>query len=370
MLREFGAVHAFGRSFPVMRIAGLEADFTPSPKPSGDFAAAARRRDLTINAIGLDPLTGEMLDPLGGRADLAARVLRAADARTFGSDPLRGLRVVQLAARFALEPDAELRALCAGLDLSGLPGERVKVELDKLLLPAPQPSKGLELCVRLQMLRFFAELAALVARKATSGPRRCARSTRPPRCARAGADERPLPVRRALSRFRRAPTRRAASSSGCALRTRSSARCSRSSSTTSRPAAPARERIAEGLSRLARRLAEAHVSPALLERVARADCWGRTTPEARARRFEAGDRFLAAIAALEIPAAGPAGRGARPAPARARVRGRPRVRADPRALSGGAGRDGLARSRGDPAPRARQFAFSNNTHAARFYTRR
>ena len=162
VLRGFGAVHAFGRSFPVMRIAGLDADFTLTPER--DFAAAARRRDLTINAIGLDPLTGEILDPLGGRADLAARVLRAADAPTFASDPLRGLRVVQLAARFGLEPDAELRALCAALDLSGVPGERVKVELDKLLLQAPRPGHGLELLHSMRMHRFFPELASLVER--------------------------------------------------------------------------------------------------------------------------------------------------------------------------------------------------------------
>ena len=123
VLRGFGEMHAFGRSFPVMRVAGREIDF--SLARGSDFAEAARRRDLTIHAIGLDPLSGELLDPLGGRADLAARVLRAADPRTFGSDPLRGLRVMQVAARFAMEPDAELLALCRALDLADLPGERL-----------------------------------------------------------------------------------------------------------------------------------------------------------------------------------------------------------------------------------------------------
>src|SRR5262249_35037672 len=164
VLREFGPVHAFGRSFPVMRIAGLEADFATTP--DREFATAARRRDLTINAIGLDPLTGEILDPLGGRADLAARALRAADPRTFGSDPVRGLRVAQLAARFALEPDAELRALCASLDPSGLPGERVRIELDKVLLDASHPGRGLDLLRELEQLRVLPELGALAQRDA------------------------------------------------------------------------------------------------------------------------------------------------------------------------------------------------------------
>ena len=158
VLRGFGEVLAFGRSFPVMRVVGLEIDF--SLARGADFAEAARRRDLTIHAIGLDPLSGEILDPLGGRADLAARVLRAADARYFGSDPLRGLRVMQIAARFAMEPDAELVALCAALDLSDLPGERLRVEFDKLLLGAQQPSRGLEVLRRTHLLRFFPELAA------------------------------------------------------------------------------------------------------------------------------------------------------------------------------------------------------------------
>ena len=155
-LRGFGDVRAFGRSFPVMRVVGREIDF--SLARGLDFPEAARHRDLTIHAIGLEPLSGELIDPLGGRADLAARVLRAADPRTFGSDPLRGLRVMQIAARFAMEPDAELLALCRALDLAGLPGERVLIEFDKLLMRADQPSRGLDVLHRTDLARFFPDL--------------------------------------------------------------------------------------------------------------------------------------------------------------------------------------------------------------------
>jgi tRNA nucleotidyltransferase (CCA-adding enzyme) len=155
-LGRFGEVRAFGRSFPVMRVVGREIDF--SLARGSEFAEAARHRDLTIHAIGLDPLSRELLDPLGGRADLEARVLRAADPRTFGSDPLRGLRVVQVAARFAMEPDAELLALCAALDLADLPGERLRIEFDKLLLRADRPSRGLDVLRRTGLARFFPEL--------------------------------------------------------------------------------------------------------------------------------------------------------------------------------------------------------------------
>jgi len=53
---------------------------------------AFRRRDLTINAMGLDLLSGELLDPFGGLADLKAGMLRAVDPITFILDPLRVLR--------------------------------------------------------------------------------------------------------------------------------------------------------------------------------------------------------------------------------------------------------------------------------------
>ena len=272
VLRGFGAVHAFGRSFPVMRLAGLEADFTLPPDSAPDFAAAARRRDLTINAIGLDPLTQEILDPLGGRADLEARVLRAADARTFGSDPLRALRVVQLAARFDLEPDTELRALCARLDLSGLPGERVKVELDKLLLQAPRPGRGLELLREMQLVRSFPELAALAQRDGAWARTLCALDTAAELRGGVSTGEQPAflyavlcrefdtldAVRGFLERLR-APNALVAQVLALVEHHRAPVELPREG------APPAAYR------RLARRLADAQVSPALLERVARAD---------------------------------------------------------------------------------------------------
>ena len=158
VLANFGKVHAVGRAFGVFRVAGIDADFSlprrdnkrgpghrgfdVAPDPSLDFAEAARRRDLTVNSIGLDPLTGEVLDPHGGRRDLKRRVLRATDPAHFSDDPLRGLRVAQLAARLEMIPDEELVALCGSLDIDELSGERVFDEFRKLLLRAAKPSIG------------------------------------------------------------------------------------------------------------------------------------------------------------------------------------------------------------------------------------
>jgi len=104
------------------------------------------RRDFTVNALAYDPRAGTLLDATGGRADLAARRLRAVgDARArFREDALRPLRAARLAAvlEFTLEPSTR-DALTAVADLvPRLSAERVRDELAKLLL-APRPSVGI-----------------------------------------------------------------------------------------------------------------------------------------------------------------------------------------------------------------------------------
>ena len=119
-----------GRAFGVFRVGDLPMDlslprrdskrgpghrgFDVAPDPSLDFAEAARRRDLTVNSIGIDPLTAEVLDPHGGRRDLERRVLRATDPVHFPEDPLRGLRVAQLAARLEMARQTTSWSRCAG----------------------------------------------------------------------------------------------------------------------------------------------------------------------------------------------------------------------------------------------------------------
>ena len=68
----------------------------------------ALRRDFTINALLLDPVSGEVLDFVGGRADLNARLIRAIGdpERRFREDHLRLLRAVRFAARLGFEIEA------------------------------------------------------------------------------------------------------------------------------------------------------------------------------------------------------------------------------------------------------------------------
>src|SRR6516162_9901039 len=97
-----------------------------------------QRRDFTINGLLMDPLDGDrVLDFVGGRADLAAGIVRAIGdpERRFQEDKLRMLRAVRFAARFGYTIDpATLEAiqkLAPGIHQ--VSRERVRDELTKML---------------------------------------------------------------------------------------------------------------------------------------------------------------------------------------------------------------------------------------------
>ncbi len=108
---------------------------------------AARRRDFTMNAIAEDPLTGDILDPMQGRADLENGILRVVDGEHFGEDPLRVLRAAVFAAQFELtiDPDSEKIIRATVPSLHDLHRERIGEEWRKLLTRPVQPSRGLAL---------------------------------------------------------------------------------------------------------------------------------------------------------------------------------------------------------------------------------
>ena len=175
-LRALGKVRRIGRAFPVLRVGSLPVEvalprresktgpghlgFDVVVDPDMRFEEAARRRDLTLNAMGLDPLTGELFDPYGGARDLEAGVMRATDSGKFPEDPLRGLRVAAFASRFGFTADRELHRLCSELDLSELSPERILDELGKLLR-GREPSRGFRFLAATGLLRFLPEVDAL-----------------------------------------------------------------------------------------------------------------------------------------------------------------------------------------------------------------
>jgi len=113
------------------------------------------RRDFTMNAVALEPDTGAITDPFGGRADMARKLVRAVGdpLARFREDGLRPMRAVRQAAQLGFDVDeATLAAIEPTLDVfRKVSAERVRDEMLKLL-GAPKPSRGLELMRRTGLL--------------------------------------------------------------------------------------------------------------------------------------------------------------------------------------------------------------------------
>jgi tRNA nucleotidyltransferase/poly(A) polymerase len=113
-----------------------------------DPALDAQRRDFTINGLMQDPLSGEVLDYVGGRADLGQRIVRAiGDAeRRFSEDHLRMLRAVRFAARlnFSIAPATLAAIQRLAPAICKISAERVRDELIRILTEGGA-RRGLEL---------------------------------------------------------------------------------------------------------------------------------------------------------------------------------------------------------------------------------
>lgn len=346
LLASRGEVIAVGRTFGVLRVKGLDVDFSVPRRdnkvgkghrdfrmeldPGMSFEDAARRRDLTINSIGWDPLSGEVLDPFGGREDLRSGTLRATDPETFSEDPLRALRVAQFAARLSMRPEPALLDLCSRQDLSSLSGERVQGELEKLLLRAPAPSTGFELLRETGLLRHFPELEAMVGvpqdpewhPEGTVWEHTMMVVDEAARARVGSRDEDLVLMYSALCHDLGKPATTVTDDEG---RIRSPSHEAEGVA----PTVELMERLrlpgaiieqvavivryhlapanftsqgatARAYRRLARKFTEAGSSLVMLERLARCDHFGRTTPDARAREFPAGDAFLERARELEV----------------------------------------------------------------------
>ena len=168
--RDFGTIGA--------RKAGVQLEITTyrsdsyqpsSRKPAVEYGetieADLHRRDFTVNAMAVSLPARGFVDPYGGLADLAARVLRtpATPQVSFGDDPLRMLRAARFAAQldFAVAPEvvAAMRDMAGRIDI--VSAERVRDELVKLVC-SPYPRAGLTLAVDTGLAgRVLPELPAL-----------------------------------------------------------------------------------------------------------------------------------------------------------------------------------------------------------------
>ena len=146
-----------------------EAYLPDSRKPEVTFTTEVEvdlsRRDFTVNAMAVEVLEPELIDPFDGAADLAGGRLRTplGPTRTFGDDPLRMLRAARFVAGYGLAPASELVAAARDMSerLEIVSAERIRDELDKLLV-VDDPSAGLWFVVDTGLADIFLpELPAL-----------------------------------------------------------------------------------------------------------------------------------------------------------------------------------------------------------------
>ena len=150
--KNFPNAAKFGKSFPVYSVnidgKGCEVALARTEKKVGtgyrgfkvNFNSDVKieqdlyRRDTTINAMAVDILRDELIDPFGGREDVANKKIRAVSEH-FTDDPVRALRAARQSAQFNFEITEETLAamnLCA-VELKDEPGERIFAELETAL---------------------------------------------------------------------------------------------------------------------------------------------------------------------------------------------------------------------------------------------
>ena len=182
ILKQVGDPISYGKSFGVYSLKGYDIDialprsekaigkghkdFKIDVDPFIGYKQAARRRDITINALMQDVLTDEILDYYNGLDDLKNKIIRQVDSSTFIEDPLRVLRVAQFASRFEFEVAQEIIELCKTIDLSFLSKERVEEELRKCLLKGKKPSIFFDTLNKMNQLDYwFKEIKDLISIK-------------------------------------------------------------------------------------------------------------------------------------------------------------------------------------------------------------
>ena len=182
ILKQVGDPISYGKSFGVYSLKGHNIDialprsekaigkghkdFKIDVDPFIGYKRAARRRDITINALMQDVLTDEILDYYNGLNDIKNKIIKQVDSNTFIEDPLRVLRVAQFASRFNFTVAQETIELCKTIDLTYLTKERVEEELKKCLLKGKKPSIFFDTLNKMNQLDYwFKEIKELIGLK-------------------------------------------------------------------------------------------------------------------------------------------------------------------------------------------------------------
>lgn len=147
-IKLFPNAHVRGKAFEVFDMCNAEFALARTEKKNGkghkNFEVQTgknitiiedlKRRDLTINSIAEDVLTGEIIDPYCGKEDIKKGIIRAT-SNSFAEDPLRVYRAARFACKFNFEIEKNTIKLMKSLrdELKDLSGERVFDELRKVL---------------------------------------------------------------------------------------------------------------------------------------------------------------------------------------------------------------------------------------------
>lgn len=151
--REFGVVVAVvgGANYEIATFRA-ESGYTDGRHPEEvrftDARQDALRRDFTVNALFLDPVTGKVIDYVNGRKDLDRGLIRTVrdSLLTFGEDKLRVLRAIRFACQLGFRIDGPTYdgVTRYAHQLSQISRERIRDELLKILC-GPAPARGLSL---------------------------------------------------------------------------------------------------------------------------------------------------------------------------------------------------------------------------------
>jgi tRNA nucleotidyltransferase/poly(A) polymerase len=145
------------------RVVAAEQIFDITGFRGADIEADLRARDFTINAMGVDLCTGELIDPLDGRGDIAGGRVHITSEEAFRDDPVRLLRAHRMAATLGFRISTETRGIIqrdAGLIRTSA-GERVREEFFKILATPASHDHLLEMRDSGLLFAVFPELSPL-----------------------------------------------------------------------------------------------------------------------------------------------------------------------------------------------------------------
>lgn len=175
--KMFPEAYLNGKEFPVFRIDEYEIALARKENKIGkkhiDFEIYInknisiqedlKRRDITVNAIALDVLSGKIIDPYEGIKDIKNKIIRAV-SESFKEDPLRIYRVARFASKLDFDVDENTKNMMKSIkeELRNISEERVFLELRKTF-NTKKPSKFFEILKEIDALNIhFKELKDLI----------------------------------------------------------------------------------------------------------------------------------------------------------------------------------------------------------------